>query len=448
MPPKNSRGGKSTKHVAAGVYSRVLPIYPFTVDDTTPEPHAFDHHKAGRALLSNPQCTGVIDMPSKSVWVVNARDVAILWQRGFFGKGNLSRSEPTWLTRQTNELKGSAARIIRKSLFDAAGSTAEEARAKRRVEREKFKTERKEAMAAAHAEAEAQFLVSKIAPELGEKPATSIVIPSNKNKTKPPSSPRPSSTPTTKLVPRPEDSSGPSSDVASAGQPSEPLSIPIEPILGSSGEPKLEELNESENFEIQEMEHLQLTLPEAFFLAWALGCLRVLDPATNAYLSTPELFAKCLEAHLPFCISTPELYRRPDNPFLIHYVIFHHFRSLGWVIRGGIKFCADYLLYKKGPVFHHAEFSLVVCPVYEDPKDHESSPFDLSNAKPMDWAWFSTVNRVNSQVKKTLVLVYVTIPSIDRMAAASVSFDHSTCLSLYSVREVVARRFIPARMRD
>ncbi|KAG8933230.1 tRNA splicing endonuclease subunit sen2 [Tulasnella sp. 408] len=353
MPPKNSRGGKSTKHVAAGIYNRVLPIFPFTVDDNAPEPHAFDHHKAGRTLLSNPQCTGVIDLASKSVWVVNARDVAILWQRGFFGKGNLSRSEPTWLTRQTNELKGSAAR-----------STAEEARAKRRVEREKFKTERAEAMAAAQAEAEAQFLVSKIAPELGEKPATSIVIPSNKNKTKPPSSPRPPSTLTTKLVPQPEDSSGPSSDVVASGQPLEPLSAIIEPLPESPGEPKPTESKEGENFEIQEMEHLQLTLPEAFFLAWALG------------------------------------------------------------------------------------FSLVVCPVYEDPKDHESSPFDLTNAKPMDWAWFSTVNRVNSQVKKTLVLVYVTIPSMDRMATASVSLDHSTCLSLYSVREVVARRFIPARMRD
>ena len=28
------------------------------------------------------------------------------------------------------------------------------------------------------------------------------------------------------------------------------------------------------------MEHLQLTLQEAFFLTWSLGCLRVLDPST------------------------------------------------------------------------------------------------------------------------------------------------------------------------
>ena len=44
-----------------------------------------------------------------------------------------------------------------------------------------------------------------------------------------------------------------------------------------------------------------------------------------------------------------------DNPFLVHYVAYHHYRSLGWVVKGGIKFCVDYLLYKKGPVFTHAE---------------------------------------------------------------------------------------------
>ena len=44
-----------------------------------------------------------------------------------------------------------------------------------------------------------------------------------------------------------------------------------------------------------------------------------------------------------------------DNPFLVNYVVYHHYRSLGWVIKGGIKFCVDYLLYKRGPVFTHAE---------------------------------------------------------------------------------------------
>jgi tRNA-splicing endonuclease subunit Sen2 len=46
---------------------------------------------------------------------------------------------------------------------------------------------------------------------------------------------------------------------------------------------------------------------------------------------------------------------KPDNGFIVHYAVYHHFRSLGWVVKSGIKFCVDYLLYKRGPVFHHAE---------------------------------------------------------------------------------------------
>lgn len=47
---------------------------------------------------------------------------------------------------------------------------------------------------------------------------------------------------------------------------------------------------------------------------------------------------------------------RFDNPFLIHYAAYHYYRSHGWVVKGGIKFCVDYLLYKRGPVFQHAEY--------------------------------------------------------------------------------------------
>jgi len=57
----------------------------------------------------------------------------------------------------------------------------------------------------------------------------------------------------------------------------------------------------------------------------------------------------------PTITPSPAYPKRLDNPFLVNYVVYHHYRSLGWVIKGGIKFCVDYLLYKRGPVFHHAE---------------------------------------------------------------------------------------------
>lgn len=51
----------------------------------------------------------------------------------------------------------------------------------------------------------------------------------------------------------------------------------------------------------------------------------------------------------------PSLQLQPDNPFIVNYVVYHHYRSLGWVVKSGVKFCVDYLLYKRGPVFDHAE---------------------------------------------------------------------------------------------
>ncbi|KAG1719296.1 hypothetical protein EDB19DRAFT_1585255, partial [Suillus lakei] len=62
-------------------------------------------------------------------------------------------------------------------------------------------------------------------------------------------------------------------------------------------------------------------------------------------------------AHIPSLIpqlDAPSL-PCPDNPFLVPYITYHHHRSLGWVIKSGITFCVDYLLYKCGPVFQHVE---------------------------------------------------------------------------------------------
>lgn len=108
MPPKGrSSAFKKSRQAFNTIYKDPLPI----VIDTVEEPrHPFFFFKSSRptSIISNPQCVGILDLPSKSVWVVNTRDTQILWRRGFFGKGSLSRSEPSWLTRRLNETKGSA----------------------------------------------------------------------------------------------------------------------------------------------------------------------------------------------------------------------------------------------------------------------------------------------------------------------------------------------------
>lgn len=50
----------------------------------------------------NPHIEGIFDATTRSVWVSTPKDTMLLWRRGFFGKGDLSRSEPSWLARQIN----------------------------------------------------------------------------------------------------------------------------------------------------------------------------------------------------------------------------------------------------------------------------------------------------------------------------------------------------------
>ena len=56
-----------------------------------------------RSKVEKPQCEGIFDPCTRSVWVVNSDHSMVLWQRGFFGKGSLSRSEPSWLMRRIQE---------------------------------------------------------------------------------------------------------------------------------------------------------------------------------------------------------------------------------------------------------------------------------------------------------------------------------------------------------
>ena len=53
-----------------------------------------------------PQCTGVYDAATRSVIVRDRKEMELLFQRGFFGKGTLSRSEPTWRDRRVDMVRG------------------------------------------------------------------------------------------------------------------------------------------------------------------------------------------------------------------------------------------------------------------------------------------------------------------------------------------------------
>jgi len=197
---------------------------------------------------------------------------------------------------------------------------------------------------------------------------------------------------------------------------------------------------------IKEQEHLQVTLEEAFFLSYALGALKILDPETKSPISNEDLFY--LFRKTSFFPPQANYSLSPDDPFMINYIVYHHFRSLGWVVRSGIKFSCDYMLYMRGPVFAHAEFCVVIIPSYTD-LYWKSDVFLQNYIKGKEnrtWSWMNCTNRVIGQVKKTLVLCYVDIPRpLDTAEEQKLGIDG--ILARYKVREVVMKRFVSTRMR-
>lgn len=372
---------------------------------------------------------------------------------GFFGKGTLSRSEPSWLEREK------ARRVAGKE-----GGTSEEATRKRREERRLFKLER--------ARLEREKIEQQLREErrlnklneagLGVKPEAKgaeveetervglgHVFPWQSESTDHDSK----SDGESLGLKEAEMTSIQSQDVV------EPPPEAIEQVketgvarlngsAHANNRAQEDEAPQAQETELINQEHLQLTLEEAFFLAYGLGVLSIhhsppskaQSPLLTLNLPIPEFFNICRQ-HSTFPTSPlPNL--APDDPFLLHYVVYHHYRSLGWVVRPGVKFSCDYLLYNRGPVFSHAEFAVLIVPEYSAESGKKTQ---------MDWWWLHAVNRVQSQVRKSLVICYVNVPdSLEGVEGLNGQgeLNVGAVLRRYKVREFVIRRWLANRSRD
>ncbi|KAG8529738.1 uncharacterized protein KY384_005219 [Bacidia gigantensis] len=380
---------------------------------------------------------GIFCPDSNSVHVTDHAQARLLWERGFFGKGSLSRSEPTWLDREN------------KRLGLAEKDTSEEYRQQRRQERQTMKMERarqqQEAIDAKRAEEGQGGLETNHTP-------LSLGIVQGVNG---------------------QDASEEQSNIigVASRQPSllehiaeQPEEVPAQYLSQSQDQPQTSfaALPIAEDIEVQE--HLQLSAEEAFFLIYALGVLTIYDPITQTPMPTEDLFTS-FRSHSHFPPTSPNDLT-PYDPFLQSYTVYHHFRSLGWVVRQGIKFGVDWLLYLRGPPFHHAEFAVVVLPAFKDDYWWENGRKEQTvKREKKDWWWLHCVQRVQAQVKKGLVVCYVEIPRPidDCVSSLSVredmpakakgietsgTIDIGKTLEKYKVREFVIKRWIPNRSRD
>lgn len=388
----------------ASIYRKPLPVS-LSVDEEGQLPTLIVHNPLSwmyllyqMALLNvqKPPQTSVPLIPvetyrtdgSVAFAVRHESDMEKLWKEGFFGKGTLSRSDPSW--RQ---------RVLRRLKLDSGTHSEvsnEEVTRVRREERKKFKELRSVSQ---------NYEMMERQNKLG------------------------------------------ASDRAKWGHIKNQLEEmknwkqDFKVYSQSAEEMRMEDAELLENGQLSSnIEFLQLQKVELFFLAM-LGAVSVKDKGAakevengpvNEVENGPvnplvlgQIFTLCC-GHV-----------HPHNKFILDYVVYHHFRSLGWCTRSGIKFGCDFLLYKRGPPFMHAEYGVLVID---------------SGHQWKSWEDFMAVSRVVGGVRKTLVLVYVECPlaeEFNEIYQDDMGKDNIVrLLQIYKVTEMISKRWLPSRTRD
>lgn len=226
-PPIPPRYKKPNYHVL-----HALPL-PLT---TTPLPPLIPHNPLsllhiivaylfpGTNSHPSPLHVGTFYASTRAIHVTSQDTIKAFWNHGFFGKGSLSRSEPTWVIRRRRALG-----VI--GLDEAL--TSEEVTERRRGERKEFKRER----ARAEKERREKQLVEE-----------------------------------GKIV---KETDGDDEEQAAA--------VAVKSITFAAVEPPSSRRKSLERpvVDVEDLEHLQLTLEEAFFLAFGLGVLEIKDSKTD-----------------------------------------------------------------------------------------------------------------------------------------------------------------------
>lgn len=133
-------------------------------------------------------------------------------------------------------------------------------------------------------------------------------------------------------------------------------------------------------------EPLCLFLEEAFFLMHVLNILCLKDTRGNT-ISVAQAFAK---------------FRTVKRNFLACYCAYLYLKSKNWIIKSGIKFGGDFVIYVKGPQFYHASYIVLIQEVF-DGAEMQSSAIDGLD--------FQGFNRIAETTGKDLLFLEVHYPS-------------------------------------
>uniref|UniRef100_A0A0A1XDH2 tRNA-intron lyase n=1 Tax=Zeugodacus cucurbitae TaxID=28588 RepID=A0A0A1XDH2_ZEUCU len=154
---------------------------------------------------------------------------------------------------------------------------------------------------------------------------------------------------------------------------------------------------------IDDTESLSLELEESAFLAYFHGILCIQD------IQSKELqYKEFLEA------------AKNVNPnFLECFGCYLYLKSKGWIIKSGIKFGGNFLIYKRGPRYNHASFIIFVQP--------------KSNTKATSIKDLKGLQRIAETSDKDVLLLEVTKPDVLTYTI--------TDIATLKISETIVRRF-------
>uniref|UniRef100_A0A0D6R9W3 tRNA-intron lyase n=1 Tax=Araucaria cunninghamii TaxID=56994 RepID=A0A0D6R9W3_ARACU len=166
------------------------------------------------------------------------------------------------------------------------------------------------------------------------------------------------------------------------------------------------------------LQWFQLGLEEAFYLSHQLGCLIICQ-------STPE-GRKGLSHEQIWCYM-----KERQKTFVPHYKAYSHLRAKNWVVRSGLQYGAEFVVYRHHPALVHSEYAVIV-----------SSETDDRQARLTTWSDWQSMLRLCGSVAKTLLLLSI-IPKSNIIEEAS-----PTCLDNYHVEEFEIKRWMAEKHRE
>ncbi|CAG9761258.1 unnamed protein product [Ceutorhynchus assimilis] len=166
-------------------------------------------------------------------------------------------------------------------------------------------------------------------------------------------------------------------------------------------------------------ETVWLSLEEAFFLASAVKCLDV----------------SCSDGKLLDCDQLWALFQETDSFFVRNYVVYFYYRAKNWVVKPGIKFGGDFMLYKQGPPFYHSSY-IIIIEVIDSINGERNS---ILTNRCMDNRSVLGLNRLCETAGKELVICRVKWPN------NQISYEN---FSNIEIQEILVKRWIASHHQE